>query len=149
MSVYFLQTTLQHFEVDCAAKPILIPILEFKKVEINREMSPSVQLHLCPHHFFNALGAVHVKVQYKGRCIRRKMLIVPDGYAATIHQDWICGLDLDLKEIDIDARDHPGLGTQEIKSVSAETLANEVLTNYAELFEERIRRIPNYEVKLS
>lgn len=137
-------------EVDSGAKFSLLPINHFRRLNIQTQILPvSVGFRSYSGQITYAEGKVHVNVEYKRLKIRGTLYLVPPGHDALLGRTWIRGLQIVLSELDQQRSSataiYSATTTVNFTQVSKND-NNELLKEYADLFQEKIGCIPNVEI---
>jgi hypothetical protein len=129
-------------EVDTGAKFSLLPIDKFQSLKFQTPILPAnVGFRSYSGEITPAEGKVHVNVEYRGRKIRRTLYLVPANHATLLGRTWIRGLQLNLNELDQERTNSTTVNSIQVAKDS------ELLTEYADLFQEKVGCIPNIEVE--
>ncbi len=139
----------QRMEVDSGARFSIISEPEFNKLQLQVPIeTTSTVFRSYSGNLIPVRGKVRLCIQYKGRSVTSSLFIVPSGHATLLGREWIRALGIELKEIDTLYPDVPRRTGKELCTVEVLNVIGSVLSEYSELFVEKIGCIPHVTVQL-
>ena len=122
-----------------------MPIDEFRKLDLQAKIMPAdVGSRSYTGEIIPAQGKAYVNIEYSGRNIRGALFLVPPHHATLLGRTWIRGLKVNLSELDEHRINN---NPDDVNSIQVEE-TDMLLTEYADLFQEKIGCIPNVEIDL-
>lgn len=132
------------FEVDSGSGYTLMPISQFKTLNINVPLKPAtVKFRTYDSGIVVPKGMAYVPVKYKNIESKEQVFVVPDGLSPLLGRTWIRKLNISLQEID---RDKPSsLNQPEIFQVKS---IDEYEKLFPQIFQQRVGKIPGVKCSL-
>lgn len=132
------------FEVDSGSGFTFLQRKIFNELNLNKQLSPT-------NHIFKTysdgyvvpFGKVHVNIKFNGMSSSGELYTVPDNRAALLGRSWIRGLKIRLEDLN-----EAGSGNNTTDVFKNDNEIEDLMTEFANVFEEKIGCIPNYEVSL-
>lgn len=130
------------FEVDSGSGYTFLPRSQFNKLKLNTSLiSTNIAFRSYTQTTFVPDGKIKVRAKYNNVVIVDEIYIVPDFCSALLGRSWIRRLKINLNDLDNNATGK----TAVIKQVSA---IDDIVTEFAEVFDEKIGCTPQYKVSL-
>lgn len=147
---YFINVSIdnvsQCFEVDSGSAHSLLPMQQFKKLNIKKPLNPTkVVFRSYTGEVFVPYGTIQVEVKYKETSSIEELFIVPNGLDALFGRIWVRHLNVNLNELDQEPIFKPSNTTPEIFTVYT---LNDIERRYHDLFVPKVGCVPKFEVKL-
>ena len=121
-----------------------MPRDQFAKLHLNLPLLPAtVAFRSYTQNVFTPDGKIRVNINYNGNSIQDEIYIVPEECVALFGRIWIRRLKIDLNEVD---RQHSTTST--IHSIRYINTIDEIVSEYPEVFEEKIGCVPKMKVNL-
>lgn len=137
-------------EVDSGAKYALIGEDSYEKLGINAPIDyPQMAFRAYNGEIVPVHGRASVSVEYNAVKIDTSLYIVPAGRVPLLGRSWIRPLGIELKDIDSAQPARPE--SINIASVSDNQIptVQEILTQYSDIFEQKIGQVPDLKLNLT
>lgn len=132
------------FEVDSGSGYSFLPRSQFNQLKLHNKLVPTnIVFRSYTQDKFVPEGKVRVNIKFENTSINDELYIVPDGCSALIGRTWIRRL-----KINLDKLDQGNSNEAMIKTINNSNEVEELVRDFACVFEEKIGCIPNYKVTL-
>ncbi|XP_054275642.1 uncharacterized protein K02A2.6-like [Macrosteles quadrilineatus] len=150
---YIVEVAINHkklkMEVDSGARYTILPEDKFLALNLGIDLQPS---NLNFRAYFNDIvpckGKAKVTLQYKERSLKAEVYVVSSGHDPILGRDLIRAFDIELKQIDHDMKTNPKVHLVDGDRKNFQDM-NNILNEFASIFEEKIGCVPNIQVSLT
>lgn len=132
------------FEVDSGSGYSFLPITQFNQLGLPNKLTPTnLVFRSYMQDKFVPYGKVRIDIKFNKTSINDYLYIVPDKGTALIGRTWIRRLGIKLDELD-----KTSSSSMQIHSISESDEVRELMSEFSNVFEQKIGCIPNYKVSL-
>lgn len=134
----------QNFEVDSGSPVTIMSHRDFNALSLNIALKPTnVRFQSYTKESFSPLGVATVPVRYNNRSSIEELYVVQRNYAPILGRGWIRKLGIiNLNQIENRCDIKNIISNPDTKNQS-DILIKEIFSKYADIFKERIGKIPN------
>ncbi|KAK9752035.1 Reverse transcriptase (RNA-dependent DNA polymerase) [Popillia japonica] len=133
------------FEIDSGSGYTFLPRNQYAKLQFNGPLEPAtIRFRSYTRDVFVPDGKITVNAELNGNTIKDDIYIVPKDYDAILGRVWIRKLYINLLHID-QQNQRPSMESNAVSNINE---VDEIITQYADIFEEKIGCVPNYKVNL-
>lgn len=134
------------FEMDSASGYSFLPRDQYKMLRLNTPLiSTTTGFRSYTQDVFLPDGKINVKITFKNKSIQDEIYIVPENYPALLGRTWIRRLGIKLNQVN---SIQELLTNAKTYQPDIDSESKEILNDFADIFEEKIGRVPNYQIKL-
>ncbi|XP_031334015.1 uncharacterized protein K02A2.6-like [Photinus pyralis] len=132
-----------NFEVDTGSPVTLINQHDFNKLQYPSPLkTTNVLFRVYTEQTFAPLGVIQVPIEYGNTKSVEELYVVPAPYAAIVGRVWLRRLGI------VDIKNAPTNKISHLATSNSETLKNEIMQSFYDVFEQKVGCVPNFACSL-